>query len=225
MWKNSLAHCIRQSDNVANIVNRSSSVFQDSISHFCHFFIRGSGRRPSRTLFIIDWFHPFLIRLNHSSVCIWLRALLPNAYLSILCVSEAVLPSVEQNLMQICCSFTSVILAVSTITKQHLHDITKMQRKKHARRHSRTPLGKVVYKGSSLQYLMAHNCTTSGFHVTFQFQGLLCSTSCLTTCNVFLCLIDWQWNRWCSADSKWDCRTRDNAWKPSERASDKIPEE
>jgi len=134
----------------------------------------------------------FLECFNYSYICIWPRELSPNASLSILCVSEAILLSLKQNLMQICCSFTSVILAVSTITKQHLHDITKMQRKKHARRHSRTPLGKVVYKGSSLQYLMAHNCTTSGFHVTFQFQGLLCSTSCLTTCNVFLCLIDWQ---------------------------------
>ena len=177
MWKNSLAHCIRQSDNVANIVNRSSSVFQDSISHFCHFFIRGSGRRPSRTLFIIDWFHPFLIRLNHSSVCIWLRALLPNAYLSILCVSEAVLPSVEQNLMQICCSFTSVILAIrydrkTALTRRHINE-----QKKHPLPHSRTPLGRVVYKGYSTRYLAAHNCTTSGFGAAFQFRKLLGSTS------------------------------------------------
>jgi hypothetical protein len=50
-------------------------------------------------------------------------------------------------------------------------------------------------------------------------------TSDLTTCNVFLYLTDWQWNRWCSAEGKWDCQRRGNAWKPSERASDKIPDE
>ena len=48
--------------------------------------------------------HPFLKSLNHSYVCVWPRALSPNAPLSILCVSEAVLPSLKQNLMQIRCS-------------------------------------------------------------------------------------------------------------------------
>ena len=52
--QNSLARFIRQSDNVVNIENRSSSVFQDSLLHFCHIFGRGSGRSSSRTLFIID---------------------------------------------------------------------------------------------------------------------------------------------------------------------------
>jgi len=48
--------------NAANIVNRSSSVFQDSLSHFCHIFGSGSGLRLSRTLFIIDWHPSFLIK-------------------------------------------------------------------------------------------------------------------------------------------------------------------
>ena len=37
---------------------------------------------------------------NHSQVCVWPRALSPNASLSILCVSAALLPSLKQNLMQ-----------------------------------------------------------------------------------------------------------------------------
>ena len=157
--------------------------------------------------------HPFLECFIHSYICVWPRELSPNASLSILCVSKAIL-----------LSFTSVILAVQYNRKTALAHHKNAQ-KKHALPHSRMPLGRVVHKGSSLWYLAVHNCTTSSFHVAFQFQGLLSSTSYLTTCNVILCLVDWQWNRWCSADSQWDCQKRDNAWKPSERASDKIPEE
>jgi len=40
------------------------------------------------------------------------------------------------------------------------------------RPHSTTPLGRVVHKGYSLRYLVAHNCTTSGFHLVFLFRGL-----------------------------------------------------
>jgi len=50
--QNSLAHSVRQSDSVANVVNRLSLVFQDSLSHFCQIFNHGSGRRSSRTLVI-----------------------------------------------------------------------------------------------------------------------------------------------------------------------------
>jgi hypothetical protein len=48
----------------------------------------------------------FLKHLYHSYVCVWPTALSPNASLSIMCISEAVLLSLEQNLMQIRCSFT-----------------------------------------------------------------------------------------------------------------------
>jgi phenylalanine-4-hydroxylase len=40
--QNSPTHYIRQFDNVTNIVNHSPLVFQDSLSHFCHIFGRGS---------------------------------------------------------------------------------------------------------------------------------------------------------------------------------------
>jgi hypothetical protein len=50
--------------------------------------------------------HLFLKRLNHLYICVWHSALSSNASLSILCISEAVLLSLKQNLMQICCSFT-----------------------------------------------------------------------------------------------------------------------
>ena len=48
--------------------------------------------------------HPLLKRLNHSQICVWHRAISSNASLNILCVSGAVLPSLQQNLMQIHCS-------------------------------------------------------------------------------------------------------------------------
>jgi hypothetical protein len=82
--QNSLARSIRQSDNAANIVNRSSSV--------------------------------------------------------------CVFPGLKQNLMQIRCSFTSVILAgrydrITALTRRH-----KNSQKKHSRPHSRTPLGRMIHK-------------------------------------------------------------------------------
>ena len=52
--QNSLAHSIQQSDNIANVVNRSSSVFQDSLLHFCCIFGHGFRQRSSRMLFVIN---------------------------------------------------------------------------------------------------------------------------------------------------------------------------
>ena len=97
--------------------------------------------------------------------------------LSILCVSEAVLPSLKQNLMQIRCSFTSVILAGRHDRKTALIRHKNAQKKKPIRPHSRTPLGRVVNKGYSSRYLAAHNCSTSGLRAAFQFQELLGSTT------------------------------------------------
>jgi hypothetical protein len=54
---NSLTSSILQFDNVTNIMNRSPSVFQDSLLHFCDIFDRGSCRRSSRMLVIVHW-HP-----------------------------------------------------------------------------------------------------------------------------------------------------------------------
>ena len=39
---------------------QTSWFFQDILSHFCHILSRGSCRRSSRTLFIIDW-HPSVL--------------------------------------------------------------------------------------------------------------------------------------------------------------------
>jgi hypothetical protein len=50
--QNSLACSIQQSNNVAEVMNRSSSIFQDSFSHFCQIFSCGSGQRSSRVLVI-----------------------------------------------------------------------------------------------------------------------------------------------------------------------------
>jgi hypothetical protein len=101
-----------------------------------HFHVEGRQERSSSSTDI----HPFLKRLNHSQVCVWPRALSPNASVSNLCVSEVVLASMKQNLMQIRCSFTSGRYDRKTaVTRRH-------KRKKQTRLHSRTPLGREVHK-------------------------------------------------------------------------------
>ena len=117
--------------------------------------------------------HPFLKPLNHSWVCIWPRALSPNAPWSILFVSKAVLLSLKQNLVQIHCSFTSVILAGWWDRKRALPWRHKNAQKKHTHPHSRKSLDRVVHKGYRLRYLAAHSCTTSGFCAAVLFRGLL----------------------------------------------------
>jgi len=94
--------------------------------------------------------HPFLECFNHSYICIWPRELSPNASLSILCISIAILLSLKQNLIQFHCSFTSVILAVQYNRKTALARHYKNAQKKHALPHSRMQLGRLVHKGSSL---------------------------------------------------------------------------
>ena len=122
-----------------------------SISKFCHIFCRGSGRRSSRTP----------------------RILSPNASLSILCISEAIWPSLKQILMQVHCSFTSIILAGRYDHKTSLTWRHKSAQKKHTLPRSRTPLGRMIYKGYISRYLAAHSCSTSGFRAVFQFRELL----------------------------------------------------
>jgi len=53
------------------------------------------------------------------------------------------------------------------LTQRH-----KNAQKIHTRPHSRMLLGRVVHEGYSSRYLVAHNCTTSGFHSAFLFRGL-----------------------------------------------------
>jgi len=126
-----------------------------SISNFCHIFGRGSGRMSSRTP----------------------RSVSPNASLSIPCSSEAVLTSFKHNLMQIRCSFASVILAGRYDRKTALTRRHKNAEKKHTRSCSRKPFGRMTHKGYSSRYLAVHNCSTSGFRAAFQFLELLGSTS------------------------------------------------
>ena len=101
----------------------------------------------------------------------------PDASSSILYVSEIFLSHLKQNLMQIRCSFTSVILTGRHDRKTALTR-HKNAHKNHTRPHSKTPLGRVIQKGYSSRYVAAHNCTTSGFRAAFLFWGLLRSTSC-----------------------------------------------
>jgi len=79
--------------------------------------------------------------------------------------------------MQIDCCFTSVILVGWCDHKTALTGCQKNAQKKNTSSHMATPFGRLVHKGYSLRYVAAHNCTTSGFRVTFKFWGLLGSTS------------------------------------------------
>ena len=155
-------------------MNHSSSVFQESLLHFCHIFshVQIEGR-PECSASSTD-ICPFLKCLNHLKVCIWPGALSSNASGSILCVSTAILPSMKQNLMQIHCSFTPAGQYDCNTALPWRH---KNAQKKHAHPHSRMLLGKLVHKGYSSWYLAAHNCTTCGVCAAVQYQGLLGSIS------------------------------------------------
>jgi hypothetical protein len=146
--QNSLARSVRQSDNVANVVNLSSSVFQDSLSQFCHIFGRGYGRRPSKTLFIICWHQPVLetlkpflgLRLAYGTIT-------KCSFKHSVCFQNRLAEFETQKLMQIRCSFTSIILAGrynrrTALTRRH-----KNAQNKHTHPYSRTPLGRMIHKG------------------------------------------------------------------------------
>jgi hypothetical protein len=64
----------------------------------------------------------------------------------------------------------------------------KNAQKKHTRRHSTTPLGRLVHKGYSSRYLEAHNCTTSGFRAAFKFRKLLGCTTYVAI-YTYMCLL------------------------------------
>jgi hypothetical protein len=147
------------------------------MSNLCHIFGRGLVKGRQECSSSSTDIHPFLKCLNHSYFCAWPRPLSPNASLSILYVYEAVFLSLNQNLMQILCCFTSFILAGWYDCKTALTQHHKSAQRKHTCPHSRTPLGRDVHKGCSLRYVVAHNCTTSSFRTAFLFQGLLGSTT------------------------------------------------
>jgi len=91
------------------------------------------------------YIHLFLKHLTHSWVCIWPMALSPNASFSILCVSEAILPSLKQNLMQIPL-LLHIILAGHYNHRTALTWHHKNSQKKHTCPHSKMPLGKIIHK-------------------------------------------------------------------------------
>jgi hypothetical protein len=70
--------------------------------------------RPECSLSSTD-VRPFLKRLCHKKVLLWLMALSPKASCGIQWVSVAVFVRLKQNLMQILCSLKSVIPVVKKI--------------------------------------------------------------------------------------------------------------
>jgi len=67
--------------------------------------------------------------------------------LQVFCAFTKPLPSLKQNLMQIRCSFTTVILAGRYDRKTALTQSHKNAEKQHTCPHSRTPLGRIIHKG------------------------------------------------------------------------------
>ena len=104
-------------------------------------------------------------------------ALSPNASFKILYVSEAVLPSLKQNFMQIRCSFALDILAGRYDSRTALTRCHKNAQKTHTLPHSGMPLCRMIHKRYSSRYLVGHNCTKSCFPAAFQFREFLGSTS------------------------------------------------
>ena len=100
-------------------VGKNSSCTMPSLSTFATIsVVVPIKRRPERFSSSTD-IRQFLKRLN-----VWPRALSPNAPLSILCVSDGLLQSLKQNLMQIFRFFTSVNLAgrydrKTALTRRH----------------------------------------------------------------------------------------------------------
>jgi hypothetical protein len=68
-------------------------------------------------------FPKFKPRESHSKVCVLPMALSPKAVLSISCISNAVFPILKQELMQMLCSFKSVVrksqIALNTHNYKH----------------------------------------------------------------------------------------------------------
>jgi hypothetical protein len=118
-----------------------------SLPNFCHIFGCGSVEGCQEHCSSVTDIHPFLKRLNHLQVCVWHRALSPNASSSMLCVLGAILLSLKQNLLQIHCTFTSVIWCNCQTALTHHH---KNAQKKRTHSHSGTLLGRVLHKGHSL---------------------------------------------------------------------------
>jgi hypothetical protein len=87
--------------------------------------------RPERSSPSTD-IRPFLKRLGKSFVGLRLAQVIviKSFFKHFTYVSEAVLPSLKQNLMQIRCSFTSVILAVRYVRKRALTRRQKNAQKK-----------------------------------------------------------------------------------------------
>jgi hypothetical protein len=56
---------------------------------------------------------------NHSYVCVFIMTLSLNALLSISCISDAVFPSLKQNLTQMCWSFKSAIRKLQIVLNMH----------------------------------------------------------------------------------------------------------
>jgi hypothetical protein len=120
--QNELALSKRQSDNLAKVVNRSSLVFQDSLSQFATFSVmvpvEGRQQRPSSSTDS----HAFLKRLSHSQVCVWPRALSPNAaFKHSVCFRNRLIEFDADR-----CPFTSFILAgrydrKTALTQRHIN--------------------------------------------------------------------------------------------------------
>jgi hypothetical protein len=146
-----------------------------------------SSRITSRTFTIISWVvhvdghpeflssstdsRPCLESLNHLNVLAWLKACSPKASFSIRWISDAVLLSLKQNLMQVLCSLTHAISR--TLVKMVLRKRPKL-------------CNTCTYKDASCQtvgwkinkrHLAAQVHITNGLRGIFKFSEILGSTT------------------------------------------------
>ena len=101
---------------ISQFSNSQSSVTKDEVMNFCNGFFRSTCSRTLRSSSSTD-VRPSLNRANHSNALDLLRAESPKAVSIILYVSDALLPSLKQNLMQILCSKISDIIKFDIVTQ------------------------------------------------------------------------------------------------------------
>jgi len=121
-----------------NVANHSSSVFRDSLSHFCHVFGRGSGLSSSRTLFVIDWHPSFLETLKPFVLLLLAYGIITKCFfLRILCFRSRLADFEAEFDANPLLLDIKLVRPQTALTRRH-----KNAQKRHTLPYSRTPFGR-----------------------------------------------------------------------------------
>jgi len=111
--QNALNGTVWQSYYSTNIVDSLPTICKDKIAKFCYFFRFCACRRSPRTFIVVDTISSVLEAfVPQKKVSFCLVVLSPKASYSIRWVAATVFLRLKQNLMQILCSWKSVISVV-----------------------------------------------------------------------------------------------------------------